>query len=346
MSSCKTCPKWTKSKTDQAIERILSEYEIGLEPWALGFSGGKDSTAMIVLLIAAMEKLKNPVRNVTVIYCDTGVEIPTVRKFTKENLLLLSSYCKNKNLPITFKIASPKLNDRFFVKIIGRGYVPPTNKFRWCTDRLRINPVEAILKQIKSPQSMVLLGVREGESLERDKIIERNRKDTFILQQVGKNRKIFAPILDFSATDVWGVIVNANKIFQGNEMRLLELYKNAAGECPSIRDPKAAPCGKSRFGCWTCTVIRKDQAVTNLIEAGDSRLKPLLDFRNWLALIRDEESFRENRRRNGQPGKGPFTLKARKQILRKLFGAQKSSKYKLIQNSELRAIKELWKLDL
>ena len=125
--------------------------------------------------------------------------------------------------------------------------------------------------------------------------------------------------------------------------RLLNLYKEASGECPTIRDPKGTPCGKGRFGCWTCTVVRKDRAMTSMVAEGHSRLEPLLAFRNWLVGIRDDKKYRHCRRRNGQVGLGPFRLSARKLLLKKLLTLQRKTGFSLISRTEIRAIKDLWK---
>jgi hypothetical protein len=64
-------------------------------------------------------------------------------------------------VPISVRVLSPPTNERFFVKVLGRGYPPPTDKFRWCTDRLRINPVATFLESENIRSATVVLGVRE-----------------------------------------------------------------------------------------------------------------------------------------------------------------------------------------
>lgn len=56
----------------------------------------------------------------------------------------------------------------------------------------------------------------------------------------------------------------------------------------------------SRFGCWTCTVVVKDRSLEGFVDAGFAEFGPLLEFRNWLAEIRDQDGRRSNRRRNGE----------------------------------------------
>ena len=114
---------------------------------------------------------------------------------------------------------------------------------------------------------------------------------------------------------------------------------------------KAHPsCGNSRFGCWTCTVIENDKAVEGFIESGDEHLDPLLEFRNFLKEARSRRDWRERVRKNGQlknqDGEevwGPFTLEARKAILRRLLETEKKAGFQLISTDELLLIQRFWK---
>ncbi|MDP8983194.1 MAG: hypothetical protein M3O35_21680 [Acidobacteriota bacterium] len=65
-----------KSKVLFAVSRITSAYLRDHEPWVIGYSGGKDSTAVVKLVFQSLLRLRNARKPVTVIYCDTGVEIP------------------------------------------------------------------------------------------------------------------------------------------------------------------------------------------------------------------------------------------------------------------------------
>jgi DNA sulfur modification protein DndC len=83
-----------------------------------------------------------------------------------------------------------------------------------------------------------------------------------------------------------------------------------------------APCAGSRFGCWTCTVVRRDRTMEELIRSGYDSLQPLLDFRNWLSCLRNDPRERWSTRRNGAAGPGPFTLAARRTILDRLLATE------------------------
>jgi len=101
----------------------------------------------------------------------------------------------------------------------------------------------------------------------------------------------------------------------------------------------------ARFGCWTCTVIEKDNSLESLITAGHLHLEPLSRFRKRLKEVSDNPDFRSKVRRNGQPGMGPLTMPARDMLLQELLDIQKQVGFDLISNTEVRLIKEQWAVD-
>jgi DNA sulfur modification protein DndC len=331
-------------RTIADVREALTRYP---EPWVIGFSGGKDSSCVVKLIFNALIGLKSARGSVSVLYCDTGVEIPPVRNFVWQSLTGLAIEANQHGLDLRCDVAVPKLRDRFFFKVIGRGYVPPTNKFRWCTDRLRIDPVQSYIKTFPGMRKVVALGLRNGESRDRDQRINRHRTDdSNCLRQSGScSTIIYSPILNYSVSEVWDVLTARLPPLSIDAQRLMQLYRYTNGECPIIRDAKSQPCAGSRFGCWTCSVVRRDRAMEGLIDAGYTSLTPLLEFRNWLVKLRDRPNQRWSRRRNGALGAGPFTIAARRTILRRLLTVQKTVGFELIGADEIEAIRAEWQVD-
>jgi len=344
MKFCNKCLSPIEEKNDFTLKLIKNEIENDTRDWVLGYSGGKDSSVLLALTLESIRKY-NLDKKLRLVYCDTGVEIPLISSYVHKTLKTLKKECSELNIDLEVNIAKPIIDDRFFVKVIGRGYPTPTNKFRWCTDRLRINPI----KQIINPEDEItlLLGVRRGESIERDRTIKKHAtEDYFRYKQVGNSKiSIFSPIVDYSTREIWETLKFKEFPKSIDFQTLGTLYKDAGAECPIIKDPNGSPCGQGRFGCWTCTVVRKDKAVTSLVNEGYHELGPLLNFRNWLAVARDNPDYRCHLRRNKQKGPGPMTLKARKLILKKLKEAEKQSGISLIETAEIKRIKELWVKD-
>lgn len=327
------------------IELIEQEYSNSQIPWSIGYSGGKDSSALLKLVYNALSNIKNPKKQIIVIYCDTGVEIPIVNQFVKKTFVQLKQEISELHLPLKLEIVEPRIEHRFFVKVIGRGYPTPTNKFRWCTDKLRVLPLQEHINT--KGENIVLIGVRKGESLERDKIIKSNytEKPYYLKQTDYPNVKLFAPILNYQVSDIWSIVKSNQRPSSLKGIELEMIYQKAGEEQIDFIDSTSNALQKGRFGCWSCTVVRKDKAVRNLIINGHDELKPLLEFRDWIYIQRDNSDFRCKYRRNGTKGIGPFTLDARKEILNRLLKAQYESGFMLISDKEIEYIFDLWEKD-
>ena len=86
--------------------------------------------------------------------------------------------------------------------------------------------------------------------------------------------------------------------------------------------------------------------MEGLIHSGHDGLQPLLDFRNWLSRVRNDHQMRWSTRRNGNVGPGPFSVAARRTILRRLLATQRAVGFQLIGSDEIKAIKNEWANDI
>jgi len=145
--------------------------------------------------------------------------------------------------------------------------------------------------------------------------------------------------------------------WKSDNSELFQLYADASAddyECPTVvTTDKHKSCGQSRFGCWTCTVVKKDKSMTALIDNGLTWLTPLLNLRNQMVEERNIAKNRMPERRNGTKainGFGPYTPKYRASLLKRLLEAQKEVQkdkphVELITNQELVAIQTIWYRD-
>jgi DNA sulfur modification protein DndC len=157
---------------------------------------------------------------------------------------------------------------------------------------------------------------------------------------------VYAPIANLSNDEVWVYLLQVPNLWGGDNRKLVTLYRNAnGGECPLVIDDTTPSCGNSRFGCWVCTVVDRDKSMEGLIDAGETWMEPMLEFRDWLKEIRNDETMRDNVRRTGQEGLGPFTKETRVEILRRLLLVQQETEMQLISEDELSAIQWIWHHD-
>ena len=325
----------------QTINRIRKEYEKSDTPWFIGFSGGKDSSAVLKLLLQAMANTAELHRSVYVVFCDAGVENPLVADFARYAIKQVNAFAKLNNLPISTHILRPKKKNRFWIKVIGRGCPPPTNRFRWCTDKLRVNPLRDFCIKHEITNVTTILGVRKGESHQRDRTIKKYiKKGKYLRYYNSDNRLYYCPIFDYSVVDVWSCLSNGSVFSNRFYSRLARIY-GINDKCEDNIDGSNG----HRMGCWVCTVVRKDKSSEDLIKRGYTQLEPYLRFRNWLSSFRDNPRYRRKKRRNGRKGPGPITIQGRKIILSKLLKLQNEVKTKLITDSDLSFIYCEWERD-
>jgi DNA sulfur modification protein DndC len=358
-------PDSSLSSLPVVMDEIREIYQKYSYPWIIGYSGGKDSTSALQLVWNAIEGLPIEKRNrkVYVISSDTLVETPMIVDHVNDNIRLINEAAAARQMPFYAQKLTPAIQDTFWVNLIGRGYPAPTSIFRWCTDRLKIQPSNRFIinKVSESGEVILVLGVRRGESMTRDQVINMHRFTGHKLAHHGQlpGAWVYMPIEHFTSDDVWTYLIQTKSPWGGNNRDLSSLYRSAqSGECPLVVDTHTPSCGNSRFGCWTCTVVTRDRSMEAMIDSGEEWMIPLLEFRDWLSSTQDPEvkpAQREYRGRDGhikitQDGQlryRTYKLEFSKEMLAKLLNAQcQVQKYKpdftLIENEELQLIRQIW----
>lgn len=326
-------------------------------PWIIGFSGGKDSTMLLQLVWNALKKI-DPIlrsqRRIYVICNDTLVENPKIVDFIYRTLRNIEKAAVRDGINLLVETTTPKLEETFWVNVLGRGYPAPNNMFRWCTERLKISPTtKRIVEKIDENGEVILfLGTRSDESINRAKSIKRHQFGTNRLRKHSLPKAfVYTPIQNFLTEEVWQYLLAVPSPWNGHNRELITLYRNASGgDCPLVIDTTTPSCGNSRFGCWVCTVVSKDKSMEALIDNGEEWMIPLSELRDTLAESRDNLEWREEFRRNGQEAPGPYKPQYRALILEKLLYAQKEAQLTepdidLITNQELVAVQIMWYKD-
>ncbi|MDO4228547.1 MAG: DNA phosphorothioation system sulfurtransferase DndC [Capnocytophaga sp.] len=357
------------------INEIADQYiiEDNNRPWIIGFSGGKDSTVLLTLTWLALLKIKNEQgkeflkREIYVVCNDTLVENPIITNYVNKVLQKIENASLTHNLPIKVRKTIPRLEDSFWVNLIGKGYPAPNNSFRWCTERLKIKPTARFVSEIiKSEdnnhhEAIILVGTRKSESSTRAKSIKKHeiRGKRLTKHPLQNNVFVYSPIKELELEEVWFIINTFKSPWGADNKELFDIYMDASAddyECPTmVSNGEHRSCGQSRFGCWTCTVVKQDKSISAQIENGKDWLIPLRDLRDWIQEERNKPENRSDYRRDGTeaavPNGGVVELKHRKEILKKVFEAQKTIndlgyEIELINKQELIAIQVIWYRDL
>ena len=358
----------------KGINYILSELkdqyliDDNIRPWIIGFSGGKDSTALLQLVWLALKEIPAELRKreVHVICNDTLVENPIIQEYVDDILKKIEQSALQQGLPITVEKTIPRLEDSFWVNVVGRGYPVPNNTFRWCTDKMKIKPTSryVIEEVVENGEAIILVGTRRSESTTRANTIKKHeiRGQRLSKHPHHSNTFVYSPIKELQLEEVWYIINTMTSPWGADNTNLFQIYADASAddyECPTmVTDDKHRSCGQSRFGCWTCTVVKEDKSLTAQVKNGKEWLKPLLDLRGNMFDERNISINRETTRRNGQhavtqdgQNQGNYTIEYRIKLLKQVLETQKKlqqddSKIELIKNSELIAIQVIWRRDL
>ena len=298
-------------RLDTTLATIRREYlRKHSDPWVVAYSGGKDSTLLLQLTweVVAALPTRDQRRKVYIVGNDTLVESPLVIRHLRTTMETINASAIADGLPIETRITRPHIDQTFWVNVIGRGYIPPTRNFRWCTDRMKIIPTSQLLEGLvrTHKRAVLLVGTRKSESA--------NRRRNMAKHGVSGNKmnphssiegcRMFAPLAEFKDEDVWLTLMQRKPPWGGSHHDLITLYRNAGGgECPLVLSKEDAPsCGTTspRFGCWTCTVVNKDRSLRGLINSGHADAKyftDLFDFREWLIQLREDDKNRQRVRR-------------------------------------------------
>lgn len=313
------------------VDSLLA-YGERYEHWAIAFSGGKDSTALVtvVVFLIVSGRLRKP-QTLTVLYADTRMELPPLQICAMAILDAL------RKIGVDVRVVLPDLDDRFFVYMLGRGVPPPKNRFRWCTPQLKIEPMLGSLRDLRhraGGKILMLTGVRIGESAARDDRIalscSRDGSECgqgwFQAATPESVADTLAPLLHWRICNVWEwLTAHAPAAGFPTAMLIADSY-GGKNDLESLIESHA------RTGCIGCPLASKDGALDRVLLlpqwkylAPLKRLRPLYEelgqHKNRLRKANEE------RRADGSivsnPGRiGPLCMEARRRGLAEVLAIQ------------------------
>ncbi|HZO72805.1 MAG TPA: phosphoadenosine phosphosulfate reductase family protein [Ktedonobacteraceae bacterium] len=328
----KTTSLWEGERLtlDHALELSIESLRLYgplFRHWAIAYSGGKDSTSVVVLVayLIASGQIEAP-ESLTVLYADTRMELPPLQAAAMQVLEALHLR------GVTTRVVVPALDNRFMVYMLGRGVPPPKNRFRWCTPQLKIEPMERALVEIRqqSQEKLLLLtGVRIGESAARDQRIALScAKDGAECGQGWYQVKtpdavadILAPCLHWRVCHVWDWLTFHAPKHGFPTQVIAEVY--GGDEKEEIN---------ARTGCVGCNLASKDVALETVLSLPSWRyLAPLKRLRPLYAeLTKPHSRLRKDGTDRCKDGRlaanpmrlGPLTIEARRYGLAQVLAIQ------------------------
>ena len=301
--------------------RSLNAYGPTHKHWAVAWSGGKDSTATLTLLVYLIEsgKVTKP-ETLTVLFADTRLELVPLMAAAHEIMDDL------RERGIQVRVVMSPLDQRFFVYMFGRGVPPSGAGFRWCTGLIKIEPMEAALRELVGElgeKVLMITGVRQGESAVRDqRIIMSCGKDGAECGQGWYQETLpaalcdtLAPLLHWRVCHVWQWLRSWAPLVEYGDWHTKLLADAYGGDEAEEKN--------ARTGCMGCPVASKDVALENIVESPQwAYLRPLLRLRPMFERLRSDKSFRKRKRAGERDAKGqlvkkqqrlgPLTMEARR----------------------------------
>ena len=333
----------------------LQEYGPKYDHWVIAYSGGKDSSTVATLIPQLIENGNIPrPKSLTVLYADTRLELPPLQNSA------MAVMDRLREIGCDCRVVLPKMEDRFFVYMLGRGVPPPSNTFRWCTSQIKIEPMMAALADLRQQYGqkfLMLTGVRIGESAQRDARIAiscgKNGAECgqgWFQETTPENiADTLAPILHWRVCFVWKWLRQWAPMGGFPTERVADSY--GGDEAEEIN---------ARTGCVGCNLASKDTALETLLK--DPRwayLQPLMRLRPlWAELKTPHNRLRKvmERTKNGQLSKnqgrmGPLTMEARRWGMQQVLEIQEEvnigaravgdPEYYLINDEEKEAIEQM-----
>lgn len=314
----------------------LQAYGADHDHWGIAWSGGKDSSATLTLVIWLIDtgRIKPP-KTLTVFYADTRQELLPLASAASK----IMDELEERGIRVEAVMAP--MDKRFMVYILGRGVPPPNNNtLRWCTRQIKIDPMtQALEKRLADLDGNVLMitGVRQGESAIRDKRIEMScGKDGAECGQ-GWYQKILpeakglkgrlatlAPLLHWRVCHVWEWLKHWAPLVEFGDWSTATIADAYGGdEAEEIN---------ARTGCTACPLASEDKALdTILLNPAWAYLAPLKRIRAvWRELREPQHRLRKagiERLKDGSiaanPQRmGPILLESRLMALERLLGIQ------------------------
>ncbi len=304
--------------------------------WAVAWSGGKDSSATLTLLMYLIESGKIPrPKTLTVFYADTRMELPPLAISAQQIMDEL------RERGIDVRTVCAPMDKRFYVYILGRGVPPPNNNtLRWCTRQIKVDPMQqALVQAIDGLEGSVLMitGVRQGESAIRDRRIEMScSKDgaecgqgwyqQILPESKGLRGRIatLAPILHWRVCHVWEWLKHWAPTVEFGDWSTAEIADAYGGdEAEEIN---------ARTGCVGCPLASEEKALnTVLLNPRWAHLSPLLSLKPLYRELREPHNRLKKagaeRLKDGSIAKnpqrmGPLTFTAREMALDRVLSIQ------------------------
>lgn len=324
----------------------LSEYGQRYRHWCVAYSGGKDSTATVTFVAWAIRTGQiAPPETLTILYADTRMELPPLQAGA---MALLDRLRQD---GFDARVVLPDMDSRFYVYMLGYGVPPSSNRFRWCTPKIKVEPMHnalAGLRETAGEKLLMLTGVRMGESAARDARIALScSKDSgecgqgwFQVATDASLADTLAPLLHWRLCHVYDWLYFEQERHGYDTGGIATVYGD----------------DDVRTGCVGCPLTSRDTSIERIIRNPDwEHLAPLLELKPLYRELKKPQwrkrKIEPEQRQDGgfSPNvqrMGPLTMEGRAYGLDTVLRIQDRAGVDLIDATEEQRIREMWALDM
>lgn len=367
--------KTSLSEKYENTKEILRQYYLDDDrPLCVAYSGGKDSTALVLILLNVLIELSKKsklYKKSYIINSNTLAELPPLLTHLKKSLANIQRYCNKENLLVETYEVIPLEKHTLNVQLLGVGMPPPSRQFRWCTSKLKVWPIERKIKELFPDQRFIsVVGSRRDESSDRNLRIERQSQINSHLKINDRfpNADNLYPLEYWNTKDIWEYLFTQDSKVIDIDF-LWNLYSDAsnkdAQECSFVAaggkniTEGNIGCGQSRFGCWQCYVVRdNDRSLDGLMKSGYENIQLYKDYREryWNCTqkgwentrdvyshrTQQREFFDEKYNRDGMTKAKGIMLRIRKLFFYDLLTLNAQLSHDIITVNEIHLIQMRW----
>lgn len=318
--------RMTMEEAIRLTTESLQTYGSRYRHWCIAYSGGKDSSATVTLIAHLIKTNQVPTpESLIVLYADTRMELPPLQ------ISAMGILEELKLRGIETRIILPALDHRFFVYMFGRGVPPPSNVFRWCTPKLKVNPMLKTLRERYDEvgeKFLTLTGVRLGESAARDQRIALScsrdgaecGQGWFRESTPEQISDTLSPVIHWRVCHIWDWLMFYAPDLGFPTVSIAESY--GGDEAQEVN---------ARTGCVGCNLVEEDRALDMVLRL--PRWQYLQPLKGLRPLYRELKAPQYRLRKVGERNKdgslaakqgrlGPLTLDARRYGLSKVLEIQ------------------------
>jgi len=320
------------------------------EPWIAAYSAGKDSTTMIAYIECLRRSGWIDVASPLAVQSDTGVEDQSLmavsRRFRK--VLGKSGW--------VFKMVRPKISERLYTQILGRG-LPPIHpgirNFRWCSRSTKKDPMGRFRR--KFGNLLTLTGLRWGESDQRDaKLVKAGCQAGGECGVPDPDNRTYSPIINWSTCMVidWlnGIVDRETHDLMADVFEvtreLAAVYGFRTGQ-PTFSEWGEAEVQASRFGCRGCPAIGAEAEAPRSVVNRNGKDSPLNEIYAVWHEAREPHSRIKKYKFSRKQGKfvwmlGCLRMDARKRLFDRIMDIQVRAGVRLVTPAEEKFIRQCW----